>query len=140
MPSPGGAPQEAPPDPARAGSSVFSSPLRTAVRGLLSFAETRARIAANEFEEQLLRVLELAAWALAAFFFFSIALALVALLIVLVFWDANRELAVGLLAALFIGAGGFSVVMLRACIASRPPFLATTLAELDKDRRTMGGS
>ena len=135
---PGGAPHGESPDLARSGSAAFSSPIRSAVRSLLSFAETRARIAATEFEEQLLRIFEVAAWAMAAFFCFSIALALVALLIVMVFWDANRELAAGLLAALFIAAGGFSVIMLRACLAARPPFLSATLVELDKDRQRMG--
>lgn len=138
MAVPGGAPQGESPDPARSASAAFPSPVRSAVRRLLSFAETRARIAASEFEEQLLRVFEVAAWALAAFFCFSIALALVALLIVMVFWEANRELAAGLLAALFVAAGSFSVIMLRACLASRPPFLSATLTELEKDQQKLG--
>lgn len=114
-----------------------SSTVRSAVRTLLSFAETRARLAANEFEEQLLRLLEVAAWAVAAVFFFAIAVLLVSLFIVLVFWDSNRILAAGLLAGLFISGGAISIVMVRSCLAARPKFLAATLAEFEKDRQRM---
>ena len=131
MATPGGAG----PDPAPA--SAPSSTVRSTVRTLLSFAETRARLAANEFEEQVLRLLEVAAWAVAAVFFFAIAVLLVSLFIVLVFWDANRILAAGLLAGLFITGGGVSVMMVRSCLAARPKFLAATLAEFEKDRQKM---
>lgn len=132
MATPGGA------GPGPAPASAPTSTVRSAVRTLLSFAETRARLAANEFEEQLLRLLEVAAWAVAAVFFFAIAVLLVSLFIILVFWDANRVLAAGLLAGLFIAGGGVSVMMVRACLAARPKFLAATLAEFEKDRQRMG--
>lgn len=132
MATPGGAG----PDPAPA--SAPSSTVRSTVRTLLSFAETRARLAANEFEEQLLRLLEVAAWAVAAVFFFAIAVLLVCLFIVLVFWDSNRILAAGLIAGLFVAGGGASVLMVRSCLAARPKFLAATLAEFEKDRQRMG--
>ena len=132
MATPGGAG----PDPAPA--SAPSSTVRSTVRTLLSFAETRARLAANEFEEQLLRLLEVAAWAVAAVFFFAIAVLLVCLFIVLVFWDSNRILAAGLIAGLFVAGGGVSVLMGRSCLAARPKFLAATLAEFEKDRQRMG--
>lgn len=111
--------------------------MRSVVRTLLSFAETRARIAASEFEEQILRIVEIAAWAVSTVFFFALALLLVSLFIVLLCWESNRELATGLLAALFIAGGGISALMVRACLASRPKFLSATLAELDTDRRRM---
>jgi uncharacterized membrane protein YqjE len=131
MATPGGA------GPDQAAASAPSSTVRSTVRTLLSFAETRARLAANEFEEQVLRLLEVAAWAVAAVFFFAIAVLLVSLFIVLVFWDANRILAAGLLAGLFITGGGVSVMMVRSCLAARPKFLAATLAEFEKDRQKM---
>lgn len=114
-----------------------TSAVRSVVRSLLSFAETRARIAASEFEEQLLRLLEVAVWTIAALLLFFIALLLIAFFIVLVFWDSNRLLATGLLAALFASAGGFGVLMVRNCLSARPMFLAATLAEFEKDRERM---
>lgn len=139
MNEPGGAPQDggAARDPANEAGDFAPSSLRSVVRTLLSFVETRARIAVNELEEQLLRGIEIAIWAVAAVLFFVIALLLAALFIVLLFWDSNRLLAAGLLAGLFIGIGGFSALMVRSCLAARPKFLAATLAELEKDRQRM---
>lgn len=139
MSEPGGAPQEGGAARDSASSTRDSAPstARSVVRTLLSFAETRARIAANEFEEQLLRLLEVAVWAMAALFLFAIALLLVSMFIVLLFWDSNRMLAAGLLAGLFIATGGFSAMMVRTCLAARPKFLAATLTEFEKDRRSL---
>jgi uncharacterized membrane protein YqjE len=115
-----------------------ASSVRSALRTVLAFAETRARLAANEFEEQALRLLEVVVWAVAALLFFAIALVFIALFIVLLFWDSNRLLAAGLVAAFFVAGGLASALMVRAGLAARPKFLAATLAELQKDREKMG--
>ena len=139
MAVPGGAGPGAAPDAAQGRAfGGSSSTVRSVVRTLFSFVETRTRIAASEIEEQLLRTLEIAAWAMAAVFFFAIAVLLVSLFIVLMLWDSHRELAAGLLAALFIAGGSMSVLMVRSCLAARPKFLSATLAELDKDRQRVG--
>src|SRR5471030_1281743 len=91
-----------------------SSSVRSALRTLLAFAETRARLAANEFEEQALHILEVAVWAAAALLLSAIALVFIALFIVLVFWDSNRLLAAGLVAAFFVAGGAISALMVRA--------------------------
>lgn len=127
MSASGGTPQD----------EAVPSAVRAALLSLLAFAQTRTRIAASEFEEQLLRLLEVAVWAVVALILLSFALLLAAFLIVLVFWDTNRLLATGLLAGLFAVAGGFSVLRVRRCMAARPKFLAATLAELNKDRQRM---
>lgn len=130
MESPRGAQQEGAPahDPA-------TSLVRSALRTLLTFAQTRVRIAGNELEEQTLRLFEIAVWILAAVALFSIGLLLLAAFVVLVFWDSNRVLASALLAGLFFAGGGISVLMARSCMAARPKFLAVTLAEFEKDAR-----
>ena len=112
--------------------------MRSALRTVLAFAETRARLAANEFEEQVLRLLEVGVWAAVALLFSTIALVFIALFVVLIFWDSNRLLAAGLVAAFFVAGGAVSVLMVRAGLAARPKFLAATLAELQKDREKMG--
>jgi uncharacterized membrane protein YqjE len=115
-----------------------ASSVRSALRTLLAFAETRARLAANEFEEQVLRLLEVAVWAASALLLFAISLVFIASFIVLVFWDSNRLLAAGLVAAFFVAGGVVSALMVRSGLAARPKFLAATLAELHKDRDKMG--
>jgi uncharacterized membrane protein YqjE len=109
-------------------------------RTLLAFAATRTRLAATEVEEQALRLVEIAIWLGAAFLFLGAALVFGAVLVVLLFWDANRLLAAGLVAAALAGAGGFAVLVARARLRERPKFLAATLAELERDRETLGGS
>ncbi len=108
--------------------------IRKLARTLLAFAETRARLAGNELEEQALRWFEIAIWTLLALFFLGMALVLAAALIVLVFWDQHRVLVAALLTALFAGAGVLGLAMARTRLRDRPRFLAATLAELAKDR------
>ena len=114
-------------------------PARELAHVLLSFAETRTRLAATELEEQTLRLTEILLWLAVALFFFGIAVVFLALVIVLVFWDSSRLLATGLLAALFIIAGAASALLARVRMHERPRFLAATLAELRRDKERLGG-
>ncbi|MDA0981882.1 MAG: phage holin family protein [Proteobacteria bacterium] len=98
----------------------------------------RLRLAATEAEEQALRLLEIGIWLAAAFLFLGAALVFDAILVVLLFWDANRLLAAGLVAAGFIGAGTAAALFARARLRERPKFLAATLAEFERDRDTLG--
>jgi len=109
-------------------------PVRELARSLVALVETRARLAANELEEQALRFLEIAAWAVLSMFFFGVATIFVALLIVLLAWDANRVLAASLLAALFAGIGTLGAIVAGRLLRQRPKMLVATLNELEKDR------
>ncbi len=113
-------------------------PVREFARTLLSFALTRTRLAATELEEQGLRLIEILIWLAAALFFLGIAIVFIAILVVLLFWDSNRLLAAGLLAALFIAIGAGAALMARMRLRERPKLLAATLAELERDRDTLG--
>jgi uncharacterized membrane protein YqjE len=113
--------------------------VRELARTLLSFAETRARIAATELEEQVTRLAEILVWAAIALFFSGVAVVFVAILIVLLFWDSNRLLATGLLAAVFFGIAAVSALVARARLRERPKFLAATLSELKQDAERITG-
>jgi uncharacterized membrane protein YqjE len=112
-------------------------PARELARTLLSFAETRTRLAATELEEQSIRLVEILLWVGAALFFFGVTLLFVAVLIVLHFWDSNRLLAAGLIAALFAAGGVASALIVRARMLARPKFLAATLTELQRDKERL---
>jgi uncharacterized membrane protein YqjE len=111
---------------------------RELARTLLAFAETRTRLAATELEEQSIRLVEILLWLAAALFFAGVALLFIAVLVVLHFWDSDRVLAAGLIAALFVGAGLLSALMVRSRMRERPKFLAATLAELRRDKERLG--
>ena len=113
-------------------------PVREIARTLLSYVLTRTRLAAAEMEEQGLRLIEILVWMVAALFFFGIAVVFLALLVVLLFWDSNRLLAAGLLAVLFVSVGTVAALIARRLLRERPALLAATLAELERDRNTLG--
>jgi len=112
-------------------------PLREIARTLLSFAETRARLAATEFEEQAVRIAEIAVLAAAALFFLGLALLFIAVAILLAFWSTNPLLGASLIVALFLGLAAAALLIARARMRERPKFLAATLAEIKKDREQM---
>jgi len=112
-------------------------PVREFARTLLSFALTRTRLAATEIEEQALRLIEILIWVTAALFFLASAILFAAILVVLAYWDTNRLLAAGLLAALFVSIGTGAALFARQLLRERPKLLATTLAELERDRDTL---
>ena len=112
--------------------------LRELARTLLSFTETRARLAATEIEEQAVRLVEILVWLAAALFLFGVALLFLAVVILLLLWDSNRLLAAALLAALFLGSGAAAALIARARMRERPKLLAATLAELELDRQRIG--
>ena len=113
-------------------------PARELARTLLSFAETRARLAATELEEQSIRVVEILLWLALALFFLFAALLFIAIVILLLFWDSNRLLAASLVAALFSGVSMISFLVVRARMRERPKFLEATLAELQRDKERLG--
>ena len=100
---------------------------------LVAMAQTRLALAAVEIEEESQRMLGYFVLALLSLILFGIAMVLVALAIILVFWDSYRlEAAVGL-AAVFAAAGTLVAFKVRAAVASKPRLLAATAAELNKD-------
>ena len=57
--------------------------------------------------------------------------------VVILYWESNRLLAAGLLAALFLAAGAAGALIARRRLGERPKVLAATLAELAKDRERL---
>jgi uncharacterized membrane protein YqjE len=100
---------------------------------LLAMLQTRLELAAVEIEEESRRLLGYFVLALLSLILFGLAMLLVALAIILVFWDSYRlEAAIGL--ALLFGAGAAGIgLKLRADFSSRPRLLAATVGELNKD-------
>ena len=72
--------------------------------------------------------------ALAAAFCVVMGVVLCVALIVIYYWDTHRLAAVGILAAVFLGAGVVLGLILRGQAKSRPKPFAITRSELAKDR------
>jgi len=115
-----------------------SGTVRGAARSLIAFVETRARLAANECEEQVVRLAEIGVWLAAALFFFSLALVVASLCVVLLVPEPGRGLAAVLVALAWLIAAAVAAILARKRLAERPKFFAATLAELAKDRERVG--
>jgi uncharacterized membrane protein YqjE len=100
---------------------------------MLAMVETRLELAALEIEEESQRLLKFFMLALLSLILFGIAMVLVSLTIILVFWDSYRLQAALVLAALFGVAATVAMMKLRKAFATRPRMLASTVAELNKD-------
>ena len=100
---------------------------------LLAMVRTRIELASVEVEEQLQRYIGYLLMSLLALFLSGIAIVLVALFVVILFWDTYRIAAVLGMAAVFALAALAIGMKVRAGFASQPALLSVTMAELRKD-------
>jgi uncharacterized membrane protein YqjE len=113
--------------------------LRTLGKTFLAVLQTRLEIFASEIDEQGALLARIAVLAAVAALCLGLAVILVVLFVAVLFWDTNRLLAIGAMAAIFAAGGIIACLMLRSAIARRPKLLAATLAELRKDKSKLEG-
>ena len=113
--------------------------LRKLATTFVAVIETRLEIVASEIDEARVRLARIAVLAAVAGFCVAVAVNLLVLLIVVVFWDTNRLLAIGVLAGVFAAAAIAAALMLWWAMTRRPRLLSATLAELRKDRAKLEG-
>jgi uncharacterized membrane protein YqjE len=112
---------------------VFTDTVGRIGTTLVSMARTRLELAAVEAQEEARSLLGYAAWTLLAAFLGAFAFMLVALFVIVLFWDEHRLLAIGAMAGVFVLAALLILAKVRAGFAARGPMLAATRAELGKD-------
>ena len=100
---------------------------------LVAMVGTRLELAAVEFQEDARRLLGYLAWSLLAVFLAAGSIMLVALFVILLFWDTYRLQAVAGMAALLGIAALLIVSNVRSRLNAQTPLFADTLAELRKD-------
>ena len=105
---------------------------------LTSIASTRLELLANELQEERLRLIQMLLFALLALFCFGIGILLLAMFIVVLFWDDHRLAVLGLLSALFLALGALMAMLLRGKAQTESRLFSASLAELDKDRERLG--
>jgi len=113
--------------------------LRNLARTFLAIVQTRIEIFASEIDEERTRLARIALLAAAAAFCLGLAVILLVFFLVVLFWDSDRLLAIGVLAGVFAVGGIAACLGLRAAISKRPKFLSATLAELRKDGTRLEG-
>ena len=113
--------------------------LRNLARTFLAVVQTRIEIFASEIDEERTRLARIALLAAAAAFCLGLAVILLVFFLVVLFWDTDRLLAIGVLAGVFAVGGIAACLGLRTAISKRPKFLSATLAELRKDGTRLEG-
>jgi uncharacterized membrane protein YqjE len=113
--------------------------LRNLARTFLAIVQTRLEIFASEIDEQRALLARIAVLAAVAAFCLGLAVILLVLFVVVLFWDTDRLLAIGVLAGVLAAGGITALMMLQAAVRRRPKLLSATLAELRKDRARLEG-
>lgn len=101
---------------------------------LLVILQTRIELLSNEVEEERLHIGRMFLYGSVALLFFGLAIMLLTVFILVLFWDSQRLLVVGGLAALFLVAGLLACNALRRVARERSKLFSTSLAELANDR------
>ena len=116
-----------------------SSPgLRVSLRRLgvtaLGALHTRLSLAGIEIEEEIQRLVGMLVLSVAALLLAALGILLFSLLMVVLFWDSYRVSAIVAMGALYVVVAALLGLRVRQMLASRPPLLAATLSELERDR------
>lgn len=126
-------------DPPRAERGPLDS-LRSLGTTFLTLVGARVELAVTEFREEGERRKEMLVVAVVAGVFLSLGALLLALFVVIVFWDEHRVAAAGAVTLVYLGIGASAVMRLKRLVRESPPPFEATLAEFAKDAEAMRGS
>jgi uncharacterized membrane protein YqjE len=111
--------------------------LKAAAATLLGAVHTRFELLVSELEEERVRLLRLALFALIALFFLALGVVMATLFVVVLFWDSQRLLVIGLLTVVYVAAGVIVAQVARRDAQGRGRLFAASLGELKKDRERL---
>jgi uncharacterized membrane protein YqjE len=114
-------------------SSGLMESLKRMASTLLAIFRTRLELLSSELEEERLRVSQMLFYASAALFFLGLAIMLLTVFIVVVFWDSYRLPVLGGLTALFFVAGLWAWNALHRAARERSRLFSASLSELSDD-------
>jgi len=113
---------------------LFES-LRTLSVSLVGIVHTRLELLSTDIAEEREHLITLLLLVQLALFFLGVGILLLALLIVVAFWESHRLLVLGGLTGLFLLASAGSAWLAVHKTRTRPRLFAASLAELSKDRQ-----
>ncbi|PPC81215.1 MAG: hypothetical protein CTY38_09375 [Methylotenera sp.] len=101
----------------------------------IGIVHTRLELLSTDLEEGRERLISLLAMTFVALFCLCFGMVLLAILIVVLFWDTHRLLVLSLLTGLFILTGSIIGAMAIRALKSMPRMFEASLAELVKDHQ-----
>lgn len=118
------------------GGGLFES-LRGLIATAIGLVQTRLELLATEIEEERLRLLSILIYGAAAFLLFAAGLVMLAVFVVVMFWDSYRLLVTGGLASLFLAAGIGAWLLVLRRIREGSRLFSGSIAELAQDRQAL---
>lgn len=122
-------------DESHAAAGGLLDSLKTLSGSMVSLVQTRLELLSTDIAEERVHLTRLLVLGLLALFCFGVGVVLLAMLIVVVFWDTHRLAALGGLTGFFLVAGAGLVGFARHKARTRPRLFEASLAELSKDRQ-----
>ncbi|MCL5060206.1 MAG: phage holin family protein, partial [Candidatus Thermoplasmatota archaeon] len=113
---------------------MFES-LKTLSASLIGIVHTRLELLSTDIAEEREHLIAFLLLALLALFCLGVGVLLLALMIVVAFWESHRLLALGGLTGLFLIAGAGMAWLALHKARTRPRLFAASLAELSRDRQ-----
>ena len=111
--------------------------LREALATAVGLLQTRLELLSTDAQEAGLRLAAIVVYALVALFCLFVGIVLLALLIIVAFWDRSPTLAVGLLSGFFLLVAALCALLARGQMRARPGPFAATLEILAADREAL---
>jgi len=115
--------------------------LLSSIKGLAStgasIAQTRLELLSIDVQIARAKFISLLVMIVSALFFLFFGLVMLALLIVIYSWEADRMLALGLLTAAFLSIGLIFAFLITQSLRNMPKLFEASIAELSKDREAL---
>jgi uncharacterized membrane protein YqjE len=111
--------------------------IRQLVSTTIALAHTRIALAGIELEEEMQRLIKVAALGFSALILAFLGLIVGTFTIVLAVPPEQRVLTMMLITAVYLGGAAIAFLSVKAIFANRPPIFGATLAELEKDKETL---
>ncbi len=112
--------------------------IRRLLSTLISVASTRLELLANELYEERLHLEQMLLYFFSALFCIGMALMLLTVFIVVLFWDNHRLAVLGGACAVFLVTGVLLALKLRGLAQIKSKLFSVSLAELHKDKEQLG--
>lgn len=114
--------------------------LRAMVGTALQLLQTRLELFTTELEEEMHRIAALLVWSIVAIFFGGLFVLMLAVTVVIAFWDEHRLAAALVMTSLFAIVVLVSGLIVRAKLRAHTRLLSLTLEELRRDNASLAGT
>ena len=115
----------------------LSASLKGFAGTVLTLLQVRLELLSVEAQEEVVRVVGLLLWGLAAVLLLAMGLGFLAIFITVALWDTQRLLALAVFTTLFLTLGGIATRMAWQRARRGSTLFASSLAELRQDREQM---